>query len=307
MERYPLKTQRILLSGSTGFIGSELKRFLVLAGHDVTILVRSLQKGEGKQILWDPSKDNCKLSDFEGFDALIHLAGADITSRRWSAKRQKALFTSRCRDSWFLSQIFKRIEVCPRTIICASACGYYGDRKEEMLTEESLPGEGFLADLCVQWEKSFSHLQDLKVRVVNARFAPVLSLHGGILSTLIPLFKWGLGAQLGSGKQIISWIALEDAIGALYHILSTDSLQGAVNISSPHPVSQADFAKTLAAYLHRPLFLKIPATLLKCVLGKMGEELLLFSTRAIPQKLTQTAYSFHFPTLTSFFHNHKQR
>jgi uncharacterized protein (TIGR01777 family) len=289
------------MSGSSGFIGKPLFSFLQSKGHKVVPLVRT--KEVPHTISWDPTTGSIDEKALEGFDAFIHLAGENITSGRWTKKKKEKLFQSRCRDTWLLSQALSRLANPPKTVIAASAIGFYGDRGDELLTEESHKGEGFLPDLCKKWEEATASLEAKGVRVIQARFGGVLSPHGGMFAKLLPLYKLGLGSKLGSGKQFISWIALEDLIGALYHALFTPEITAALNVVSPYPVRQEEFAKLFAKKLHRPAFIHIPAFLLRLALGEMADALLLASTRTIPKRLIACGYQFHYPHLNDFLMN----
>lgn len=298
VSRYQTKPLRILLSGATGLIGRSLEALLGTAGHDVVRLVRNHEMASRHAIHWDPVHGNFCKEDFEGFDAVVHLAGENIASGRWTKKRKERLFLSRCRDSWLLSQILSRLHRPPKTVICASALGYYGNRGQEKLTEKSPKGEGFLADLCGKWEDATQAIESRGSRVVHTRFGIVLSAAGGMLQrTLLP-FKMGLGGRLGSGSQVMSWIGIDDVVGALYHSLMTESLEGPVNITAPTPVSQAEFSQVLARKLGRPMFFSVPAWALRSLLGEMAEELLLSSASVAPKKLLETGYVFRYPDLS---------
>ncbi len=289
---------RILLSGSSGFIGRPLFSFLKSEGHSVVPLVRAKQLPGA--ISWDPATGTFDKEALEDFDAFIHLAGENIATGRWTKKKKEKLFQSRCRDTWLLSQALSRLKNPPKTLIAASAVGYYGDRGDELLTEDSPKGEGFLPDLCAKWEEATASLEAQGVRVVHARFGSVLSTQGGMLAKLLPLYKLGLGGKLGSGKQFISWIALDDLIGALYHALLSPQITGPLNVVSPHPVRQKEFAKQVAEKLHRPAFVHLPAFLLRLTLGEMADALLLASTNALPKRLIDSGYQFRYPHFDDF-------
>lgn len=282
---------RILLSGSHGLVGSELLSFLRKRGHEVICLVRSPLHREDA-IDWDPSKDLAKKEQFEGFDAVIHLAGASIAQGRWSKKRKKELFLSRCRDTWLLSHLLTRVNRPPKTFICASAIGYYGDRGEETLTEGSSAGSGFLADLCQQWERATDSLAEKGVRVVSARFGPILSEKGGLLPQLIKPIRWGLGVYFGSGNNFISWIALEDVIGALYHVLMTPAITSPVNFTSPAPVRQKELIHKIATRVGGRAPLHLSEGWTKILFGEMATEVLLASQKVIPHRLIHSGYAF---------------
>lgn len=297
LSRYQTKPLRILLSGASGLIGKPLEALLGSAGHDVVRLVRDQRLVNKHAIYWDPQHEAFNIQEFEGFDAVIHLAGENIASGFWTSKRKQSLFVSRCRDSWLLSQLLSRLDNPPKTVICASAIGYYGNRGNEALTEESCQGTGFLSDLCQKWEEAMLSIEKKGSRVAHTRFGVVLSPSGGMLEKMLLPYKLGLGGRLGSGNQFISWIGIDDVIGALYHVLMTPSLRGAVNITAPGPATQAQFSSCLAAELHRPAFLHLPEWFLKMALGEMAQELLLCSARAIPKKLIESGYIFRHPHL----------
>ncbi len=288
---------RILVSGSTGLVGRSLCAFLRGGGHEVVRLVRTPSLRGSDTIYWNPHTGEVENELFEGFDAVIHLAGDNISTGRWTPHKKESLFLSRCRDTWFLSQILNRLARPPKTFICASAIGFYGSRDEESLTEKSAQGSGFLADLCEKWERAACVREDQGVRVVHARFGAILSPAGGMLGQMLPVFRWGLGGRLGSGRQIISWIAIDDVMGALYHALMKEEVAGALNLTTPHPVTQRAFAEILAHRLGRKAVLALPRSLLQMAFGQMANEVLLASARVLPKRLEETGYLFRYPTL----------
>jgi uncharacterized protein len=294
--RYPRQPLRILVSGTRGLIGSHLKTLLQTAGHQVVSLKRGQQPRQEDAIFWDPSRGALCKEDFEDFDAVIHLAGESIGGL-WTSRKKNKLFLSRCRDTWLLSQVLCRLYRPPQTVITASAIGFYGNRGEETLDETSHCGKGFLADLCQKWEQASEVIENRGSRVVRARFGMVLSRKGGALQQMLLPFKLGLGGRLGSGEQILSWIGIDDAMGALYHILMEDSLSGPVNVVAPSPVSQKQFAKILAQKIHRPACVPIPAALLRGIFGEMADAVLLSSARVTPRELMRTGYAFRYPDL----------
>ncbi|MCL6755778.1 MAG: TIGR01777 family oxidoreductase [Candidatus Rhabdochlamydia oedothoracis] len=293
--KYSSVPLKILVSGANGFIGSQLTHFLRLAGHDVMRLVRHKQEVSSDTVYWDPIEGQFSKQEFEGFDAVFHLAGAPI-AHRWTKKYRNKLFNSRCRDTWLLSQVLSRLYSPPKTVISASAIGFYGDCKESV-TELSPTGGGFLSSLCQQWEMALETIEERGCRVVHARFGVVLGVKGGMLRQILPLYHLGLGGKIGSGNQYLSWIGIDDAMSALYHLLMTESLTKAVNLVAPNPVKQKEFSSILAAKLHRPRFFHLPSALISLVFGDMGKEMLLASTRAYPQKLLESGYSFRYPHL----------
>jgi uncharacterized protein (TIGR01777 family) len=287
---------RILVSGSHGLIGSALVLQLEKLGHQVIRLTRSKEPREN-EITWNPEAGVIAQAELEGFEAIIHLAGENIASKRWTEEQKQKLFMSRVRDTWLLSKAISRLSQKPKTFISASACGFYGDRGEERLTEASSKGEGFLASVCEKWEDAILSLEKDGVRLVHPRFGIALSSNGGVLAKMLPIFRLGLGAKLGSGKQYMSWIALDDLACALVHILDHEEIKGAVNFCSPNPVPQEVFAKTLAKVLHRPAFLWLPAPLLRLIFGEMADELLLTSQNVYPEVLLKSGFHFEHPTL----------
>ncbi len=290
--KYSSAPLKILVSGANGFMGSQLTAFLRLAGHSVMRLVRHKQEISSDTVYWDPVEGQFSKQDFEGFDAVFHLAGAPI-AHRWTKKYRKKLFTSRCCDTWLLSQVLSRLYSPPKTVISASAIGFYGDCKEKV-TELSSAGEGFLPSLCQQWEMALEAIKQRGSRVVCARFGVVLGAKGGMLAQILPLYRLGLGGRIGSGNQYLSWIAIDDAISALYHLLMTESLNKAVNIVAPYPVKQKEFSSILAVKLRRPHFFHLPSKLVSLTLGDMGKEMLLASAQVYPQKLLESGYSFRY-------------
>jgi uncharacterized protein (TIGR01777 family) len=273
---------RILVSGASGFIGAPLTSFLSSNGHSVVSLPRDFS-----------------IDSFEGFDAVIHLAGEPLTIGRWSKEKEHKILASRVDGTTSLCNLLASTNALPKVFISASAVGYYGDRGEELLTEESGVGGGFLSKVCSLWEGASLPLSMKGTRVVHTRFGMVLGPGGGALSKMVPPYRFGLGGALGSGRQWVSWVHLEDLIAALNHVLTCESLEGAVNVVSPNPVRQEEFSATLAELLHRPHFLKVPASLLKVAFGKMAEELLLASARVYPAKLLASNFSFKYDSLRS--------
>lgn len=295
-QRYPTLPQKVLISGSTGLIGSRISTLLYEAGHEVTRLVRH-QHPSPKEIPWSCRSEGILREQFEGFDAVIHLAGKNIAERRWNPRIKEELVQSRCKSTEELVKILIHLKHPPKCLISASAVGIYGDGGSDSFTEEDSIGCGFLAHLCQKWEETTIPAREKGIRVINARFGVVLAKENGILGKQLPFFKLGLGTILGSGRQFISWIALDDVAYALYHLLMLDSLSGPFNITAPNPVTQEDFSRTVARILHRPCFLRLPAPLLRPLFGEAADEMLLVSTKALPKKLIKSGYRFMYPTL----------
>lgn len=297
IDNYQRKPLRILLSGSSGFIGHHLKIFLQLAGHEVVRLVRKQEDHADDAIFWDPNHGAVKKEDFEGFDAIVHLAGAGIAQGRWTKNKKDQFFLSRCRDTWLLSQVLCRLYQPPKVMLCASAIGYYGDRGKEELTEESAQGSGFLADLCSKWEKATDAIENRGTRVIHARFGVVLNAKGGMLQKMLLPMRLGMGGRMGSGSQWISWIGLDDLLGACYHCLMKEEISGPMNLVAPLPVTQAEFVRTLSKKLGRLAICHLPSWFLKTVFGEMAKEMILSSQKVQPAKLLKTGYAFRYPDL----------
>ena len=257
-------------------------------------LLRGTAAGEG-QISWDPAKPVAP-DTVSGFDVVIHLAGESIFGR-WTADKKSKVRDSRVAGTLNLARALAQTEEKPKVFVCGSAIGYYGDRGDELLTEESAPGTGFLADVCSAWEEATLPAMQAGIRTVNLRTGIVLSPKGGALGAMLLPFKLGLGGRTGSGRQWMSWIDVQDMVGAIHHIVKNDLLQGAVNMVAPKPVTNADFAKTLAGVLSRPAIFPLPAFAVKAVFGEMGEELLLASQRVEPLNLISTGYPFRYREL----------
>jgi len=287
---------RILISGATGFIGRPLSSFLQSKGHAVVSLVFKGHAVEDS-IFWDFENRKAQLEDFNGFDVVIHLAGEPLTINRWNKEKREKILNSRVESTEFLSDLLSQVEYPPKLFFSASAYGYYGNRGEEILTEESSSGSTFLSHVCTQWEQSSIKLKRRGVRVVAGRFGIVLGPNGGALKKMLFPFQLGLGAILGSGEQWISWIHLTDLISAIEQIILSDTFEGPVNLVAPNPVKQKEFASTLAKVLHRPLFLKLPIWLLHMVLGSVADEMLLGSARVEPTKLLASNFSFQYPIM----------
>ena len=291
---------KVLISGSTGLIGSALIPVLTEAGHDVVRLVRSTPKPDGSEVHWDPESERIDTAGLEGIDAVVHLAGENIGAGRWSRNRKARIFDSRVKGTRLLCESLANLTHPPRVLVSASAIGYYGDRDEEILNEESISGFGFLAEVCVEWEIATEPLAETEIRVVNLRTGIVLSLAGGPLEKMLPPFKMGVGGVLGNGRQYMSWTTLDDAVGAIHHALTTDSLHGPVNNVAPHPVTNREFTKILGRVLGRPTLFPIPSFGLRLMFGEeMANELFLASTRVEPSRLLETGYSFQYPDLES--------
>ncbi|MHB8214821.1 MAG: TIGR01777 family oxidoreductase [Candidatus Sulfotelmatobacter sp.] len=285
---------RILVSGVSGPIGAALLPSLRTSGWSVVRLVRGSAAGNGL-IAWDPAKPLAP-ETVSGFDAVIHLAGESIFGR-WSAAKKAKIRDSRRAGTLNLASALATAKEKPSVFVCGSAIGYYGNRGDELLSEESAPGAGFLAQTCHEWEEATMPAVQADIRTAHLRTGIVLSPNGGALGAMLTPFKLGLGGRVGDGQQWMSWIDVQDMVGAIHHILKNDLLQGPVNMVAPRPVRNEEFVKTLASVLSRPAILPMPAFAVKAVFGEMGEELLLSSQRVEPGKLISSGYPFRYRDL----------
>ncbi|MBP7075077.1 MAG: TIGR01777 family oxidoreductase [Rhabdochlamydiaceae bacterium] len=292
-------SKKILITGASGFIGSALTQKIQESGYDVLKTTRNPQASSPDFIYWNPDRDEISLEALEGLEGVIHLAGENIAALRWTKAKKDRIFLSRVRGTWLLSHALLRVQRPPRFFFSASAVGYYGSRGDERLSEDSRQGSGFLAEVCGKWEEASDCLKQKGVRVVHGRFGNVLDPSGGMLKKMLPFFRLGLGMQMGTGKQWMSWIARDDLIRAIEWILFTHPQDGAVNCTSPNPVQQKEWAQLLAKAVHRPLLLKMPRSIVRLIFGEMGDELFLSSTRAEPDKLIRSGFQFECPVLTS--------
>jgi uncharacterized protein (TIGR01777 family) len=285
---------KILVSGVSGPIGAALLPSLKTSGCAVVRLVRGRATGEG-QIAWDPAKAIAPAA-VSGFDAVIHLAGETIAGR-WSAGKKAQIRESRVAGTQNLAQALAQAEEKPQVFVCGSAIGYYGNRGEELLSEQSAPGTGFLAEVCQEWEEATMAAVQADIRTVHLRTGIVLSPKGGALGAMLTPFKLGVGGRIGDGRQWMSWIHVQDMVGAIRHIMKNDLLQGPVNMVAPRPVTNEEFVKTLASVLSRPAIFPMPAWVVKTILGEMGEELLLSSQKVEAGKLISSGYPFGYRDL----------
>ncbi len=285
---------KVLVSGSSGLVGSALVHALRAAGHEVRRLVRGPVKIPD-QISWNPTEPLAPES-VSGFDDVVHLAGESIVGR-WTEAKKRRIIDSRVPVTRHLANALTKAPQRPRVFICASAIGYYGDRGEESLREDSPPGEGFVGEVCRQWEAAAQSVKNAGIRDVQIRTGIVLSAAGGALAKMLPPFRMGVGGNIGNGRQWMSWIDLCDEVGAIEHLLTNDSIRGPVNMVAPHPVRNAEFTRTLASVLHRPAVLPMPAFAARLAFGQMADELLLASQRVQPSKLASSGYKFQHPDL----------
>jgi uncharacterized protein (TIGR01777 family) len=285
---------RILVSGVSGPVGAALLPSLRTNGCSVVRLVRRPAAGD-EEISWDPAVPPSPQT-VSGFDAVIHLAGEGIFGR-WTAAKKSKIRDSRVTGTFNLASALAKAEEKPKVFVCGSAIGYYGNRGDEVLREESAPGTGFLAEVCQEWEEATTPAVQADIRTAHIRTGIVLSPKGGALGAMLLPFKLGLGGRTGGGQQWMSWIDVRDMAGAIHHILKNDLIQGPVNMVAPKPVRNAEFAKTLAGMLSRPAVLPLPAFAVKLGLGEMGEELLLGSQRVEASQLISSGYPFRYREL----------
>ncbi|MDX6270922.1 MAG: uncharacterized protein QOD28_2145 [Acidobacteriota bacterium] len=292
---------KIIVTGSSGLIGSALVTALVARGDEVTCLVRGAahpQRADGaREVLWNPARGELDAAELEGHDAAIHLAGDPIAEGRWTEEKKRRIRDSRVQGTSLLAGALAKLKTPPRVLLSASAVGYYGNRGAETLTEASATGTDFLSGVCREWEAATEAAKAAGIRVVRLRFAVVFSGTGGALAKMLTPFKLGAGGKLGSGKQYMSWVALDDALGAILHALAHEELEGAVNVVAPQQVTNAEFTKTLGGVLGRPTLFAVPAFAARLAFGEMADAALLASQRAEPSRLKATNYQFKYPEL----------
>jgi uncharacterized protein (TIGR01777 family) len=284
---------RVAITGSSGLIGTELRQRLAAAGHEV-VRVRRGELGSAP-VVWKPAEGWIQDGALEGCDAVVHLSGVSIGDKRWTAKRKQALRSSRIDSTRLLVEHLGTLTHKPKVFVCASAVGLYGDRGDEVLTEDAPAGEGFLADLVQDWEREARRAEALGIRVLSIRTAPVQTRKGGSLPRMLTPFKFGVGGRLGSGRQWMPWIELSDHVRAVEWVLTHEELSGPVNLAAPGAVTNRDFKKALGQHLHRPTLFPVPAFVLRLVFGQLGKELLLFSQRVRPAKLLESGFTFEHP------------
>lgn len=290
---------RIAITGSNGLIGQALLPMLKAAGHDAVPLVR--RPPEAGEVQWDPALGRLDPKDLAGINGAINLAGENIATR-WTDESKRRIRESRIRGTTLLAETMAALSPRPGVLISVSAVGYYGDRGDEELTEESGAGRGFLPGLAREWEASAQAADAVGIRVVHPRLGIVLSAKGGALGKMLPPFRLGVGGRLGSGRQWMSWIAIEDVVAAMLHLLKDDSVQDAVNFTAPAPVRNSEFTRQLGKALHRPTIFPVPTPALQVLYGKeMPEEALLASTRVVPRRLLEAGFQFQFPEIGAAF------
>lgn len=296
-DMFPRGGMKVAITGASGLIGSALTPFLKTGGHQVYRLVRTQADASKGEISWQPSAKTLDLKALEGMDAVVHLAGENIASSRWTDDKKNRIRDSRIAVTKFLCDVLAKLDNPPQVLVAASAIGYYGDRGVEMLREESQVGSGFLPEVCKQWEEATQVATERGIRVVHLRIGIVLSPQGGALAKMLLPFQLGVGGQFGNGQQYMSWVAIDDVIGAIYHSIANEQITGAVNVVSPNPATNAEFTKTLGKVLYRPTIFPMPTFAAKLVLGEMADDLLFSSTRVHPGQLLATNYNFRHPDL----------
>jgi uncharacterized protein (TIGR01777 family) len=287
---------KILISGSTGLVGSALVPALQSSGHEVVRLVRSSNSDAGS-ISWNPMSGQLSAASLEGMDAAVHLAGENIAARRWTPAQKTLIRESRVVGTRLLAETLAKLKALPKTLVCASAIGFYGDRSDQRLNEDSAPGTGFLADTCREWEAAAKPAADRGIRVVHLRTGIVLASQGGALAKMLTPFRLGIAGIIGDGQQYMSWISLDDLVAVILFALSGQTLRGPVNAVAPNAVTNHEFTKTLGRVLRRPTVFPMPAFAARLAFGEMADGLLLASTRVEPKRLTDAGFRFRFPEL----------
>jgi len=286
---------KIAIAGASGLVGKALTPLLEAEGHDIVRLVRNSPKAG--EIEWHPNQDSIDPAKLQEFDAIINLAGENVAEGRWTEEKKKRIHDSRVHGTHLLSEAIAKLTTKPRAFLCASATGIYGDRGDETLNEQSESGGGFLAGVCREWEMATEPAHRAGVRVVNLRFGPILARVGGMLEKMLMPFKMGLGGKIGSGKQYISWVGIEDAVAAIKLALSDESIHGPLNVVSPKPVTNERFTRALGEVLSRPTVMAMPAFAARLAFGEMADEMLLVSQKVIPKKLQAAGFQFEYSDL----------
>jgi uncharacterized protein len=288
---------KVILGGASGMLGTALRHSL--APYFETLQLVRRQPESHKEVEWYPESASAfpDKSALEGLTAAIHLAGANLAGKRWTAAYKRELVESRVTTTRALAQALASLSRPPKVLIVASGAGIYGDRGDEVLDESSAPGKGFLADLCRAWEEAAAPAKQAGIRVVHLRSGVVIGPNGGALAQMLPIFRLGLGGPLGSGRQWMSWIALADWVAAVHFLLNQENLSGPINLVAPNAVTSAGFARTLGQAVHRPAILPAPAFALRIALGEMADEALLASARVVPKRLLDAGFTFRDPTM----------
>lgn len=287
----------ILVTGSTGLVGSALLPSLKSEGHRVIRLVRSSEEEGPDAVRWDPERGTVDSSRLTEVDAAVHLAGENLAEGRWTDEKKRRIRESRSKGTRLLSETLAGLERRPNVLVSASAIGIYGSRGDEILNEQSSSGDDFLAEVCREWELATQPAAQAGIRVANLRFGVILSGKGGALAKMLFPFRAGLGGKLGDGRQYMSWLAIDDAVGAIVHALKDESLRGPVNVVTPYPVTNAEFTKAMGRVLSRPTIFPVPAFAARIAFGEMADETLLSSQRVEPKRLKESGFVFKYPEL----------
>ena len=294
---------KIIVSGSHGLVGKALLKSLAADGHEVFRLVRREANFGVGEIWWDPSEGRIDAQHLEGCDVVVHLAGESIASGRWNEEKKRAILESRVKSTLLLSETLARLSQPPSVFLSASAIGYYGNRGDELLTEQSAPGNDFLANVCIEWENATRPAGEKGIRTVHTRFGIILDDQGGALAKMLTPFRMGIGGRVGSGKQWMSWIALDDVVSGLKFLMGETSTRGPVNFVAPNPVTNAEFTKTLGRVLSRATIFPVPEFAARLAFGEMADALLLSSQRVEPSVLKSKQFRFRWTTLEAALRN----
>jgi len=297
---------KVLISGSNGLIGKALSKSLQSAGHGVVPLVRGPRSVTGGPT-WDPEAGTIDLDSLEGVDAVVHLAGENISGRRWTEGQKARIRQSRVEGTQLLAKALAELTERPAVFISSSAYSYYGDCGEKFLLESMEPGIGFAAELCKSWEAATAAAEAAGIRVVHLRIGTIISRERGLLAELLPSFKLGLGARFGKGTHYVSWVSLKDTIGIIEHAIKASTLSGPLNVTAPEPVMNREFTATLARVLKRPSLMVIPPWVLRLMLGEIADEVILKSFRMSADRILSSGYSFYHPDLSTCLKAHLSR
>ncbi len=293
---------KILITGSTGLLGQALQRSFAEKGYEMLLASRK-ESTDDKHVQWSIEGGFTNPEKLEGIDVVVHLAGENVSGLRWTDEKKKAIHDSRVLGTRNVVDAISKLKHRPKTFIASSAIGFYGERGDEECTESSAVGDNFLAGVCREWESESRRAEDAGIRTVLLRTGIVLSKDGGALATMLTPFKLGVGGVVGSGKQWMSWISLEDEIAIINFAIENESLRGAVNAVGPNPATNEEFTKTLGEVLYRPTFIPLPEFAVSMIFGEMGDALLLASTKVLPKRLEDAGFEFKYPNLKKAIEN----
>src|SRR2546421_5330792 len=287
---------KFLITGASGLVGSALHKSLRDQGHELLLASRSPEEDD-EHVQWSVDQGFAEAQKLEGLDAVVHLAGESVNGLRWTEEKKKAIRDSRVLGTRNFVDTLSKLKDRPKVLVAASAIGFYGERGDEELTESSAAGDTFLAEVCKAWEAEARRGEEAGIRTVLLRTGIVLSKNGGALGTMLLPFKFGLGGVIGSGKQWMSWISLDDHVAVIDHVIQNENTRGAVNSVSPRPVTNQEFTKAMGEVLYRPTFLPLPEFVVSMALGEMGDELLLVSEKVLPKRLEAAGFTFKYPEI----------